>query len=716
MSQHQTYQNQNQNRNNYQNRGQNINSAYQNQKMNAELYKNTQKNPDELKLFFQELQTAPFSNNKNFVYRWDRGQKKFICHQEGPMKQLPNVNSFKIDGFLTDLKRQKKLVPEKDLTFLGVCFIFLAFIVLCTAAIFLFLKWELTAIILFSVGGGLFLIGLILAALSKKVQNSHLKARRTELRKFVANQNGNLFDVDNHHWTVSPRASYLIYRIQPMNQKDYTSNHTVDYPAEILMDQNQITIQQAKPQNQKFKQPQLNTRQQNFRMMQSPNQRQEKPNFRKPPISPHQNSFQGNQMRSAPQQAPVFMQNQNPEIFNDSNFFSADSNKPQNPGKENVYSFKQPQQRQKKANLMNSPQKFRQNQSKKNRDFYNDTTQPNSFLNNTQDTRSPKSKLTTSTMIGNPGGRLDLSKPSESQYSSLNPMPVNYNAPVPAREFTRTQPIGNVTLPRQKDAVSKAPYSSNYHSSKPNQPVERYTHAQKMVPTKEISSYNYPHQRQTLGKIEPTDHNPQLSKPMVLKMPVVHIKDEAIQKPYYDEPGSSPRVKYSKVNEMGDRQYLSGDKSVGDYDSGANQNPFNQAFYPSNHSNGQGTSPFDNNAYSSHRQALNQIQIPNQNRLQSFDNTGNYRSSGSINPYGVKLDISISHDPDQQVDIEVSGSDPNESFELNIRQHSNRKESNVRMNKSPSFAPNNGGNVGRNRFRNSNYTSNNFRSGSTPFR
>jgi hypothetical protein len=126
-------------------------------------------------------------------------------------------------------------VPEKSFKILGIILAFVGFIILCAGAIVIFMNQLIVAIILFSVGGAALIAGITLAAISKNVQNSHLRARRSQLRAFLTEKNGENFNPSNQHWTASPRLSYLVFRLDANMQKDYESGKTVDIPSEKLL-------------------------------------------------------------------------------------------------------------------------------------------------------------------------------------------------------------------------------------------------------------------------------------------------------------------------------------------------------------------------------------------------------------------------------------------------------------------------------------------------
>lgn len=187
-------------------------------------YTKKEKNPDELKLFYEELEKAPLSNENNYVFKWNTKVQKYTCQDSDYLLRHPDVNPQKFNAFLADILTQKKLIPELNFDYVGVITMFIGFMVACLAGIIFFLKVTILGIIFMIIAGVCLIVGASFFLISKRAQNSYLKQRRSELRSYLDEINLRHFSVDGQHFTASPRLSYIIFRLFPLSNQMYNSN------------------------------------------------------------------------------------------------------------------------------------------------------------------------------------------------------------------------------------------------------------------------------------------------------------------------------------------------------------------------------------------------------------------------------------------------------------------------------------------------------------
>lgn len=224
-------------------------------------YKNKEKDPDELQLFYEELEKAPFSNENNYVFKWNSKLKKYTCQDTDYLLRHPDVNPQKFNAFLEDLMTQKKLIPELNFDFVGIITLFIGLMIACLAGIIFFLKITILGIIFMIIAGVCLIVGASFFLISRKAQNTHLKQRRSELRNYLDGINMKHFSVDGQHFTASPRLSYIIFRLFPLSNQMYNSNQTVDWPVGRLMDEStMMPLQQQaymSPNRKNFPSPRM---------------------------------------------------------------------------------------------------------------------------------------------------------------------------------------------------------------------------------------------------------------------------------------------------------------------------------------------------------------------------------------------------------------------------------------------------------------------------
>jgi hypothetical protein len=148
------------------------------------------------------------------------------------LKQNHDIKILKLNRFRQELSELTLIEPEKYYLKIGIILSFVGFILACIGAIFIFSKINIAAIIFFCLGGLVSIVGIVLLLTAKQIQNKHLTDRRKQLREFTVSKNHNIFHSDGNHWSVSPRASYLILRLKPLEDSEYNSILTIDYPVE----------------------------------------------------------------------------------------------------------------------------------------------------------------------------------------------------------------------------------------------------------------------------------------------------------------------------------------------------------------------------------------------------------------------------------------------------------------------------------------------------
>jgi hypothetical protein len=91
---------------------------------------------------------------------------------------MGGINMGRVVMVVQEISGMKKSVPETKWHFLGILFIFLAFMIASAGAIFMFTKIQIPGIILLSLAILLASTGIILLLIAKGLQNTHLKERR----------------------------------------------------------------------------------------------------------------------------------------------------------------------------------------------------------------------------------------------------------------------------------------------------------------------------------------------------------------------------------------------------------------------------------------------------------------------------------------------------------------------------------------------------------
>ena len=337
-----------------------------------------------------------------------------------------------------EISGMKKSVPETKWHFLGILFIFLAFMIASAGAIFMFTKIQIPGIILLSLAILLASTGIILLLIAKGLQNTHLKERRDQIRKYVTEVNFNSFHMDGKHWTVSPRASYLILRLRPLSQQQYNSNVTIDYAVSQMMgdDDRQVYLKNSNVQGGYPNQAQQKQFYNQDDRIQSPTQfyQDQRPLQNNPPYNP---------------QYDVITQ-----LEPDNHQFSPRDNDNNMPARPERYHSNNP------VSIKNQ---------KPIKDFYEDESMlPNSF-----EAHKPVNK--------NPKAILDLSKVYYSDDNNNDaPIPVNYgnNKPVQNKRYgnapnSKRQPLqpiynNNIEYANTNTVFSRQATTNPYYSGGTN--------------------------------------------------------------------------------------------------------------------------------------------------------------------------------------------------------------------------------------------------------
>lgn len=201
---------------------------------NGQMIPNKAQDPDEEKLFNNELRTAPQSSPNNYIYTWNKKLKKYVCFQEPHMYQNHKIENDTHQYFLKRLHQLPIINPSARTRILsmilGVVGFFLANGVLVLAII---VKDSTLKLVFFILMGVLFLFSILALAyfffFSKKSHNKYLRNRRERIRKFLMINNKMSFHVRNRHWRPSPYCSYFTYMMNYYAEKgDYNSNMTVN--------------------------------------------------------------------------------------------------------------------------------------------------------------------------------------------------------------------------------------------------------------------------------------------------------------------------------------------------------------------------------------------------------------------------------------------------------------------------------------------------------
>lgn len=216
---------------------QNNNMQMQNGMMNqnyGQIQQQKPQEPDEEKLFENELQTAPQSSPNNYVYLWNKKLKKYTCYQEPHLFQNHKVEADTHQYFLEKLHELPKIDPTNTMRTLVIVGIIVFFLAAIGALIIAITSSNSTVKVIFYILMSILIIFAILAILylillAKKSHNKEMKLRREELRKFLKLNNKMSFHVRNRHWRPSPYCSYLTYMMDYYGDKGggYDSNVTV---------------------------------------------------------------------------------------------------------------------------------------------------------------------------------------------------------------------------------------------------------------------------------------------------------------------------------------------------------------------------------------------------------------------------------------------------------------------------------------------------------
>ena len=189
--------------------------------------------PDESKLFENELKTAPQSSPNNYVYIWNQKTKKYICYQEPHLYQNHKVDQDTHQYFLQKLHDLPNIDPSARKTTYAIIGTIACFL-LAIVALIIAIQSDNSTIktIFYILMSILILLGILLVIYlilrAKKDHNNDMKLRRNEIRKFLAVNNKMSFHHKNRHWRPSPYCSYITYMMDYYGEKgNFNSNVTM---------------------------------------------------------------------------------------------------------------------------------------------------------------------------------------------------------------------------------------------------------------------------------------------------------------------------------------------------------------------------------------------------------------------------------------------------------------------------------------------------------